>query len=367
MSDPAPQPVLQSQTQRGFLSLQLITQACQAVANTVFVAPVPKPSWFDALQLNLDAAQAAANDWINHIAPTVTASVPQAVLDYGSTYQALSGQIVSICNANPMAKGATNPFVIQVQELIQALLDQAKQILDTIDATSTRLEAWGETLQTAHNNLATGAASIQNAEVALQTDVTNMNTAIASLNTTIAALNKELMDAQIAVGVGIFLGVVGLALAPVSGGASLLVGGIGVAAIIGGAVEWSKIQSQINSDFSQISADQQEKSADQAQIVALQGLSTASDQAVSNAALAKSSLSDFRSSWSGFHDDLTDVINNLTTADQELSTLLQEAFTNVALNDWNLAVAFATQLQQTSISVPTTQMDMDGNITGQAA
>ena len=367
MSEPTPSPDLKSQTQTGFLSLQLVTQACHAVANTVFVPLTPKPDWFDGLKTNLDAAQIVANDWINNIAPALTASVPQTVLDYGSTYQALSAQIVSICTANPDAKGSDNQYVIQVHELLAALLDQADQILGTVDTSKSQLLTWGQRLQTAHNDLASGASSIQNAEVGLASDVDKMNLAIKSLNATIEGLQEEIMYAEIAVGVGIFLGVVALALAFVSGGASLLVGGVAVGAIVGGAIEWAKFQAEVNSDFADIAADQQEMAADKVQITALQGLAMASNQAVSNMGLAESYLSDFRTSWQGFHDDLQAVINDLTLADQALSTLLEMAFSNSALNEWKLAVEFATQLQQTPITMPSTQMDMAGNITSQAA
>lgn len=367
MSDPTPQPALQSKTQKGFLSLILITQACHGVLNTTFTAPDPKPSWYDALSTHLDDAKTVARDWVDNIAPSVTASVPQAVLDYGTTYQAITAEIVSICQANPNASGADNQYVKQVQQLIGGLLGQITEILATVDTTSAQLKAWGDRLQTAHDNLSSGASSIQNAEVALQSDIDAMNTAIQNLNDTITQLNKYMMDAQIAVGVGIFLGVVALALAPVSGGASLVVGAVAVAGIVGGAVEWSKFQSEINSDFQQIAADQVEKSSDQAQIVALQGLATSANQAVGNMVQAESSLSDFRTSWAGFHDDLQGVINDLTKADKALSTLLEMAFTNAAANEWQRAIDFATTLQGTQINMPTAQMDMDGKITSQAA
>lgn len=367
MTDPAPQPLLQSKTQKGFFSLQLVTQSCHAVLNTQFVAPDPKPGWFDALKQHLDDAKTVATDWIDNIAPAVTASVPQTVLDYGTTYQALTQEIVSICTANPNASGADNQYVKQVQSLIEGLLQQIVEILATVDTTGKQLKDWGDSVQKAHDALNSGAASIQSAEVALQTDIEAMDSAIANLHSAIDQLNKYLMDAQIAVGVGIFLGVVAIALAPVSGGASLVIGAVGAAGIIGGAIEWSKLQSEINSDFSQIAADQQEKSADQVQIVALKSLGMASTQAVSNMEQAESALSDFRTSWAGFHDDLQGVINDLTKADKALSTLLQEAFTNAAANEWALAVSFATTLQQTKVENPSASMDMNGQITGQAA
>lgn len=367
MTNPLPGPVLQSQTQKGFLSLQLITQSCHAVLNTQFVTLDPKPSWFDTLKKNLDDAQAVATDWIDNIAPAVTASVPQTLLDYGTTYQAITEEIVSICTANPNASGADNLYVKQVQSLIEGLLQQIVEILATVDTTGKQLKDWGDRLQKAHDALDSGTDNIQRAESSLQTDIDAMNTAIASLQSKISRLNTKMMYGQMGLGVGLFVLVVGIALTPVSGGAGMAVGAAGLAGIVLGSVAWGVFQSEINDDFSKIAADQTEKDADKAQIVALKSLGMATTQAVSNMARAESALSEFRTSWAGLHDDLQGVINDLTNADKALSTLLQEAFTNAAANEWAMAVSFATALQQTEVESSVVSMDMNGQITGQAA
>ena len=57
----------------------------------------------------------------------------------------------------------------------------------------------------------------------------------------------------------LFALVAGIALAPVTGGASLIVSGIGGAAIIGGAVTWGVMQVKINSQFDEIAEDQKDQ------------------------------------------------------------------------------------------------------------
>ena len=65
-----------SSTASGFASLQIVTASCHGVLNTQFIPPSPKPSWFDDLNAKLDAAKVLANQWIDDIAPKLTASVP---------------------------------------------------------------------------------------------------------------------------------------------------------------------------------------------------------------------------------------------------------------------------------------------------
>jgi hypothetical protein len=84
-------------TASGFASLQIVTASCHGVLNTQFIAPSPKPDWFDDLNAKLDAAKVLANQWIDDIAPQLTASIPSHVIDYGTTYTALTARL-SICS-----------------------------------------------------------------------------------------------------------------------------------------------------------------------------------------------------------------------------------------------------------------------------
>ncbi|HEX6709439.1 MAG TPA: hypothetical protein VF068_03835, partial [Rubrobacter sp.] len=60
-------------TASGFASLQIVTTSCHGVLNTQFTAPSPKPDWFDDLSGKLDSAKVLANQWIDDIAPQMTA------------------------------------------------------------------------------------------------------------------------------------------------------------------------------------------------------------------------------------------------------------------------------------------------------
>jgi hypothetical protein len=65
-----------SSTASGFASLQIVTASCHGVLNTQFIAPSPKPNLFGDLNARLDGARVLANQWINDIAPTLSAGMP---------------------------------------------------------------------------------------------------------------------------------------------------------------------------------------------------------------------------------------------------------------------------------------------------
>ena len=142
-----------------------------------------------------------------------------------------------------------------------------------------------------------------------------------------------------------------LLLAPVTGGASLIVSGIGGAAIIGGAVTWGVMQAKINSQFNEIAEDQKKISDDKRQLVALQGLSLAANSAISSIATATSALSDVKVMWTMFQNDLQGTMNKLEKTDENLSAIVNKAYVIAAQKEWNLAVQFAQQLSGMTVQV----------------
>lgn len=368
LNDPTPAPApdnLFGNTGVSYNAAQLITFASHAVVNTVFVAPTPKPDWFDGLNAELAAAQTLAQQWIDTFGPEVTEAIPLQVINFGANFTAAAQAIMSIVQANPTASGADNPSVQQVREIIeQTLLPPIQSVLGQMTDVSGKLTTWGDSMQAAHNSLASGSTSIQAAEIALQTDISKMKDALTSLQSEIDAENKAIAASAAAIGIGLFALVVGIALAPETGGASLLIGGaIGAAGIIGGSVTWGIMQSKINAQFDEIGKDQQELTDDKRQLVALQGLQLASSSAVSSIELTTQSLSKLQTQWGTFHGELQSVVDKLKMADQAISTIVQGVFTTAAQTEWGTAIETANNLVNAKIQIQSGTVPMDGQST----
>jgi predicted nucleic acid-binding Zn-ribbon protein len=362
-TDPTPAPApdnLFGNTGVSYNAAQLITFAAHAVANTVFVAPTPKPAWFDDLNSRLQTAQNLAQQWIDTLGPQVTKTIPLQVINFGANFTAATNAILQIAQANPNAQGATDPSVVEIKSIIQqTLLPPIQAVIAQMGQVSTALTTWGASMQDAHNQLASGATSIQSAEISLQNDIDKMNNAIKSLHDQIDQENKYIAASAAAIGVGLFALVVGIALAPETGGASLLIGGfIGAAGIIGGAVTWGIMQHKVNEQFDEIAADQQEKSDDQRQIVALQGLQMASNNAVSSIEMATQSLSKLQTQWGTFQGELEDVVTQLESAEQAVSVIVQSVFTSAVQTEWSAAIATANNLVNAKVEIQTQTVPM---------
>lgn len=356
---PAPD-TLFGNTGVSYNAAQLITFACHAVVNTVFVAPSPKPDWFDDLNAELVAAQTLAQQWIDTLGPQVTKTIPLQVINFGSDFTAATNAILQIVQANPTAQGADNPAVVEIKTIIQqTLLPPIETVITQMSQVSTSLTSWGDSMQTAHNNLANGSTNIQAAEITLQGDINKMNNAIQLLKTQIDGENKIIAASAAGIGIGIFALVVGIALAPETGGTSLLIGGvIGAAGIIGGGMAWGAMQHLINEQFDKIAEDQQELADEQRQLVALQGLQLASNNAVSSIELATQSLSKLQTQWGTFQGELQGVVTDLESAENALSTIVQGVFTSAAQTEWAEAITTANNLVNAQVEIQAQTLPM---------
>lgn len=357
-SQPTPATDINDNSSQSFTAMQIVTASCHAVLNTQFIAPDPKPEWFDELNAELDAAKALATEWVDDLAPEMTAGIPSQVINYGTTYDALTQSIIEIADAHPTASGKDDTYVQEVFQLVDALHTELEKLIAQVGDMQDRLTDWGDRMQKAHDALQSGSASIQSAETDLQADINKMNNAIATLNATIKQQNEAIAVAAIGVGVGIFAMIAGVALAPVTGGYSLIATAVGAVTVVGGAVTWGVMQSKINDEFDEIAEDQKRLDADQRQIVALQGLSAAANSAVSSTALATQALSDVKTMWQAFKNDLKGVLDKLDDADESLMLIVNESFIKAAQTQWNLAVEYANDLTKMNMPVEAKTLDM---------
>ena len=335
-----------AKTASGVTSLVIITTACHAIVDTTMSLPsgIRKPDCFDPLVEHLDAAKVLATEWVEELAPDMTALLPNKVINYDTQYNAITASIIKIADANPMAKGKDDPNVKNVFELISALKTNVGQIHDDISAEDAKLLDWGQRMQVAHDNLAGGVASIQAAEADLAADIGKMNADISRLQALIEGENKAIAAAAIAVGVGVFVAIVGAALAVVTLGAGAVVAGIGIVAVVGGAVTWGIMQAKINDQYNEIAADQKQRDVDKHQLIALKGLEMATTSTVSSIATATSALSSVRAMWKLFEGELEGVLDQLNQADTGLALIVNEAFVNGAQQEWQLAAQLSQQL-----------------------
>lgn len=339
----------------GFASLQLVTAACHGIMNTQFIPPATKPKWFDGLAKDLDRAKVLAKQWIDDIAPQMSASIPTHVIDYGTTYNALTEQIISLVDKNPNARGKDDPVVKQIFALILELEKELGSTIVEVDTTSEQLKKWGNDMQGVHDALYRGAANIQSTMTDLAADVEKMDMLMKGLRQQISTEQTVIGLGAAAIGVGIFIAIIGFAITALTAGAAAVVGGVvmgfGVAMAIGGGVTWGVMQDKINKQMDEIAQHQKQLDDDKRQIVSLKALAMSADTALSATATATKALSDVKVMWQTFRGELQGTLNKLEKTDETVSSIVNKAWVIAAQKEWELAVQFAQQLVGMKVGV----------------
>jgi|SRR5262245_33827988 len=320
---------------------------CSAIANTT-VAPSPG-AWYQPFMANLAVAQGHTAAYLNVIGPDAWSTLPNAIVNYSSTHNNAMGDVQDILDS--VGSGdLSDEQIATIVQIFQALEQYLQQLLGTpTDSNLAAPPSAQPTLYGTQNDLATfrtNVTSDNNAltqgqqgaaqEVALlQVDETKMNSDISTLQGEIAIWNQEIVESEIGIGVSIFVAVVGIALAPATGGSSLVATGIGVAGL-GGSIASTVVYSEkVKAAFDEIAADQAELTTDQQQVNALNGIINTFANLGTVNTNAQAALQGIVTAFAGLIDDAQNTIAALQNADSGAAKgILETLNIQNAMSDW---------------------------------
>lgn len=315
-----------------------------------------KPGWFDPLVTKIDDAKVVASTWSDSLLNEVVKTVPGQILNYGPTFREAVAQIQDIAFQHPDARGKDNQYVIEVVELLEAIKGQICPILKDVDNTTKKLKQFQSNLQVAADKLNEGVNSIQNAEAELQQDITKMNAKISSLEDEIKKMQWGVAAGGITTGVSLILIVGGIALAPETGGVSLLASGVGLLGVVGGAATITTLEVLMHKDMSEIKSDQAKIKKDNSEITLLKTLSTSTKLGLSALQNAIEVLVQFRAGWVLLEAEIQGVLDKIETAEENAplkGLILAELLAKSAVDEWADAEEYAMQLQDAPVEIKT--------------
>lgn len=344
---------------KAFMSLHIVSTGAHAVRNTLLndildvqsddptiqsqMANIHKK--VADLQTKLAVAKSTADVWIDSLCSEVSQMIPNHILDYGATYDAASDQILMLLdNAKASPSDPTNKQ--QALELIGALRDQVTGYRVEMDKAKADLVAYGARIQTDHDNLLGGSDGIQTLMSIDSAEVDSFTADIKKMNDEIDVYNKQISDAEIGVGLSIFVACIGAVVCfvpggQVAGGAIIATGALGLTA---SAAVWGVLEAKVKSCQSEIEQDQSTKTALNQQLISLSFLHMTVANTLNQVGDAQVALSDLNVFWSTFEASLGDVINDLNKPNASLSVTLDELWVRAAKNNWKDLSAFAQVL-----------------------
>jgi len=328
----------------GVLALKNITASCHAIRNTVIVEPSSKPDWFASLNTNLSSAKTFSAEWINTIAPRLTATIPMCVIDYNDTYSVVSEKIRVILQRYAGTASPSDSDLNEIRDMVKVLMDKVGEVQNDVTKCTATLNSWGDNMQGAHNDLVTGTTSIQAAIASTNADIKSFNDAITRLNSDINRYSDWVTGSAITTLVGAVTIGIGAAVCFVNPLAGKITIGVGIAITATGASLWGIKQNDIENSYKLISQNHAKISASNQLLGSLKGLSVSTNGAVSAISAATSNLSEFKVMWTSFGLTLDQLYTALSKGKSGVSTGTIDTDIGVAANKWSRLHDYAEQL-----------------------
>lgn len=148
----------------------------------------PLPDWFTPIKSTLNTAVGHARTWQDSLCGTISATLPQALIDYNSTFQDQTDQLLNVMTEIQMGGGSASPRQQQqASQLLGGLLTGLGTQQTTLGGLNTQLVALMDDLQGDHTNLVTDEATITS-------EITTCGELIQSLT---ADLGNDFLDTQV--------------------------------------------------------------------------------------------------------------------------------------------------------------------------
>lgn len=226
-------------------------------------------------------------------------------------------------------------------DLRQELIDKLSYVVPAIDNThvgvgsyASDLSDWGIKAQKLHEEIASIISVIQEKEREIEVDIQIINNHIDDLNKTISDDRKAIAKARAAKKKGIVETIFGAIFAPITGGASLILLGIGVSSIAEAEKKISSLENDIRGSQSKIAKDQGKISSDKWLVASLKlillGVSTVMDDYKDiSAAIDKLQVTTL-----ALRDEIQDVVEKISKAQDTQAIILEQVWFEAACTEW---------------------------------
>jgi hypothetical protein len=338
--------VCNQQLDASLSSIVMLNASCQAVVEAEIQEV--ESSWYGQLDQELGQAENLVLAWrrsgVLYFQSAILDTVGTAGQAFISSKTEIDALFALLINA-PLP--ATQTKLIAA---LQALQSPVQALAGQTDDYLAKLKAFETSMGAVQQNMQTTVAQVQQQETQIQIQINALNTEIASLKQQIQTDRDANRPAESQRTSGILETIFGIVLAPVTGGASLILAGIGVASISEAESKIADMQSQISSYQQTITGDQANLTSDQQIVATLQGLTMSTGIVLDDIAQIQTALDALRTSWTAFSGELGGVIGNLQQSISASVVVVSEAWYDAACNEWSQIVQHVGELSNQPIN-----------------
>lgn len=318
----------------------LLASSCQAVIEAE-IKPV-QSSWWPVLDQELGQAEELVAGWRRDGTIGFGSDVLTATSRCASSFLAARAPIEVLFAA--LAQHFEPAEKAQLVARFRELEAPVTEMISLIDSYRTKLAEFQGAMLGVEVEMGKTIAGAQAEEAEIKEQIVAINSRIESLEAQVKVDREAISAARAEESTGILETIFGALLAPLTGGASLILAGIGVASIAGADKAMEGLESEISGFQADIVSDQGEISDDQRIVATLEALTLSAKLVLGDIKSVDQALGDLRVKWTGFELELSSVITKLERAASKSELPAIELWYTAACGEWALIAGHVTAL-----------------------
>jgi predicted nucleic acid-binding Zn-ribbon protein len=330
-------------------AMLLLHSSCQALIENE-VAPSQSP-WYPILDQELGDAENLVVGWRRSGFLYFQQEILGQIVDCGAAFLTAQPRIDAL-----FASLRTQISASAKQEIVDALkaLDApVAAMIDSIAAYLQELAGFQTDMEDPHRRMIVTVSQVQAEAQDIRAQIDAINARIADLQRQVAADRDAIARAKAERDRGIVETIFGILFAPITGGASLILAGIGVASIADAEHQVSHLQAEIGDAQAGIAADQSNLTDDQRQIAALQGLTASVATSLDDMTRLDAALGSLRTSWTTLQGEVQGACGDVARAESWDEAAVAQVFFDAACIAWREVAELASSLADADAPTPT--------------
>ena len=327
-------------------AMALLNSSCQGVVETYCAET--SSEWYAEVSTELNAAQQLVRQWRLSGNLYFNQDIITRVVTTAGDITATQ----STCNA--LFDDLEAHYDGHKKEKLIATLDTLAQPITAMQSTfqnyTQQLKLWSQQVESAKEALNATIGEIQQEEKNLENDIALTNQKISDLHKQIDDDRKAIANARAQEKRGIYETIFGVLLAPVTGGASLIIAGIGVCSIAEAESEVAVLEKSIRTEHNKIVEDQCHLSDDDKQVVSLKLLLISVETVLSDCTGIITAIEALETTVMSLKEELTNVAGTLAKAETSQEVIMQKVWYRTVCNEWQAIYDVARTLRTASPS-----------------
>lgn len=329
-------------------AMLLLNSSCQALIQAE-ISPSSSP-WYPILNQELGQAENLVVGWRQNGYRYFQTEILQQIDACAQRFLAAQPHIDGLFAS--LEQQFDPSITAQIATQLDDLNAPVNGMMSSLQGYIAKLSAFKQQMNVPYQQMNQSVAQIQAEAADIQQEINSINTQIALLQQQVQTDRDAIAKAEAQRTSGIIETIFGVLLAPVTGGLSLILAGIGVGSIAEAQEQINSLESTISQYQTSITSDQQHLSSDQQQIATLNGLTMSVSMILNDMNMISSALDALEVTWDVLLGELTNAANDVRLAETTDQAIVAQVWFDAACVAWQQIDQFVQSMQAQNAPVP---------------